>query len=57
MHLVILLLAALSIALYLTLLVRRDPEKRRIFYLLVVIDLWFASVFTYLVISALFDYN
>ena len=57
MHLVILLLAALAIGLYLTLLVRQDPEKRRIFYLLVVIDLWFASVFVYLVISALFDLN
>ena len=57
MHLVILLLAALALALYLTLLVRQDPEKRRVFFLLVAIDLWFGGVFAYLVISALFDFN
>ena len=57
MHLVILLLGALAVALYLTLLIRRDPDKRQIFYLLVVIDLWLGAVFVYLVISALFDFN
>jgi hypothetical protein len=53
MHLVILLLAALAFFIYLTLGVRRDPERRKLFVLYVVIDLWLAAVFLYLVITAL----
>jgi hypothetical protein len=52
MHLVILLLAALAFFVYLTLGVRRDPEKRKLFYLFVLIDLWLSAVFLYLVVTA-----
>jgi hypothetical protein len=52
MHLVILLLAALAFFVYLTLGVRRDPEKRKLFYLFVLIDLWLGAVFLYLVVTA-----
>jgi hypothetical protein len=52
MHLVILLLAALAFFVYLTLGARRDPEKRKLFYLFVLIDLWLSAVFLYLVITA-----
>ena len=52
MHLVIVLLAALAFFIYLTLGVRRDPEKRKFFYLFVLIDLWLSAVFLYLVVTA-----
>jgi hypothetical protein len=52
MHLVILLLAALAFFVYLTLGVRRDPDKRKLFYLFVLIDLWLSAVFLYLVVTA-----
>jgi hypothetical protein len=52
MHLVILLLAALAFFVYLTLGARRDPDKRKLFYLFVLIDLWLSAVFLYLVITA-----
>ena len=52
MHLVIILLAALAFFVYLTLGTRRDPEKRKLFYLFVLIDLWFGAVFLYLVVTA-----
>jgi len=51
-HLVIALLAALAFFLYLTLAARRDPEKRKLFYLYLLVDLWLAAVFTYLLVSA-----
>lgn len=57
MHLVILLLAFLSFFVYLTLATRRDPEKRNLFYLFVLLDLWLAAVFLYLLVSAVLDYN
>ncbi|MDH3762245.1 MAG: hypothetical protein OEU50_14785 [Gammaproteobacteria bacterium] len=57
MHLVILLLAFLAFFIYLTLDARRDPEKRMLFYLFVLIDLWLSAVFIYLVVSAVLDYN
>lgn len=57
MHLVILLLAFLTFFVYLTLGVRGDPEKRLLFYLFVLIDLWLSAVFLYLLVSAVFDYN
>ena len=57
MHLVILLLAALALFIYLTLDARRDPEKRKLFILFVVIDLWLAAVFLYLLASAVLDFN
>ncbi len=57
MHLVIILLAVLTLFLYLTLATRRDPEKRMLFYLFVLIDLWLGSVFLYLLISAVLDFN
>ena len=57
MHLVILLLAALALFIYLTLDARRDPAKRKLFLLYVLIDLWLGSVFVYLVVSAILDYN
>jgi len=57
MHLVILLLALLTFFIYLTLGARRDPEKRLLFYLFVLIDLWLSAVFIYLIVSAVLDYN
>jgi hypothetical protein len=53
MHLVILLLAALAFFIFLTLGARSDPERRKLFVLYVVIDLWLAAVFLYLLITAL----
>jgi hypothetical protein len=57
MHLVILLLAALALFVYLTLEARRNPDKRKLFVLYVLIDLWLSGVFIYLLISAVLDYN
>ncbi len=57
MHLVIVLLAALAFFVYLTLATRNDPEKRKLFYLFVAIDLWLAGVFVYLLASAILDFN
>jgi len=57
MHLVILLLAFLSFFIFLTLGTRHDPEKRKLFYLFVLIDLWLGAVFLYLLVSAILDYN
>ena len=57
MHLVILLLASLAFFIFLTLGVWRDPEKRMLLILFVLIDLWLASVFFYLLVSAVMDYN
>ena len=57
MHLVILLLAALSFFVYLTLGARQDPEKRKLYYLFLLIDLWLAAVFVYLLVSAVLDFN
>ena len=53
MHLVILLLAALTFFIYLTLGVRGDPERRKLLILYVVIDLWLSAVFLYLLVTAL----
>jgi len=53
MHLVIILLAALALFIYLTLEVRGDPERRKLFFLYVVIDLWLSAVFLYLLVTAL----
>ena len=52
MHMVILLLAALAFFVFLTLGARRDPDKRKLFYLFVLIDLWLSAVFLYLVVTA-----
>ena len=57
MHLVILLLAALALFIYLTLDARRDPDKRKLFILFIVIDLWLGAVFLYLLASAILDFN
>ncbi len=57
MHLVILLLAFLAFFVYLTLGARQDPERRKQYYLFVLIDLWLAAVFIYLLVSAILDYN
>lgn len=53
MHLVIILLAALAFFIYLTLGVRADPERRKLFILYLLIDLWLGGVFLYLLITAL----
>ncbi len=53
MHLVVLLLAALAFFIFLTLGVRGDPEKRKLFVLYVVVDLWLSGVFLYLLVTAL----
>jgi hypothetical protein len=53
MHLVILLLGALAFFIYLTLGVRGDRERRKLFALYVLIDLWLSAVFFYLLVTAL----
>ena len=55
MHLVIALLAVLVFFLYMTLEARRDPEKRKLFYLYSLIDLYLAAVFLYLLVTAIND--
>ena len=55
MHLVILLLGALALFVFLTLDARSDPEKRKLYYLYIIIDLWLGSVFLYLLITALIN--
>lgn len=55
MHLVILLLIALIFFLVLTLNTRCDPEKRKLFYLFLVIDIWLGAVFLYILVTAVFD--
>ena len=55
MHIVIVLLAALAFFVYLTLEVRGDPERRKLFYLYVIIDLWLSAVFLYLIVTAVLD--
>ena len=52
MHLVIVLLALLALFIYLTLGARGDPERRKMFVLYVIIDLWLGSVFLYLLVTA-----
>ena len=55
MPLVIVLLAVLTLFVYLTLDARRDPEKRKLFYLFVLIDLWLGGVFLYLLVTAVLN--
>jgi hypothetical protein len=55
MHLVILLLAALSFFIYQTQGVRNDPERRKVLVRDVLIDLWLSAVFLYLLVSALLN--
>ncbi|MCP4767290.1 MAG: hypothetical protein GY875_13565 [Gammaproteobacteria bacterium] len=53
MHLVVLLLAALAFFIFLTLGARGNPEKRKLFFLYVLVDLWLSAVFLYLLVTAL----
>ncbi len=55
MQFVIILLAALALFLYLTLGVARDPNKKKFFYLYLLIDIWLGGVFVYLLVSALLN--
>ncbi len=55
MHLVILLLAALAFFIYMTIGVRHDRDKRKLFYLFVLIDLWLGGVFLYLLMTAVLN--
>lgn len=55
MHLVIVLLAALAFFIFITLGARGDPERRKLFVLYVIVDLWLAAVFLYLLITALLN--
>ena len=57
MHLVILLLAFLALFIFLTLGARHDPEKRKLLILYLLIDIWLAAVFVYLLVSAILDFN
>jgi len=52
MYFVIILLAALTFFLYLTLGAARDPNKKKFFYLYLLIDIWLGCVFVYLAYSA-----
>lgn len=55
MHFVIILLAVLALFLYLTLGVMKDPEKRKFFYLYLLVDVWLGSIFVYLLVTAILD--
>ncbi len=55
MQFVIILLAALAFFLYLTLGVAKDPNKKKFFYLYLLIDIWLGGVFIYLLVSALLN--
>jgi len=55
MHFVIILLAVLALFLYLTLSVKKDPEKRQFFYLYLLVDVLLGSIFIYLLVTAFFD--
>ena len=55
MHFVIVLLAALTFFLYLTLGVAKAPEKRKFFVVYLLVDTWLTIVFIYLLVSALSD--
>ena len=52
MQFVIILLAVLALFLYLTLGAAKVPEKKKFFYLYLLIDIWLGSVFVYLLVSA-----
>ena len=52
---IVLLLAAFSVFLWLTLGARHDPERKKQFYLFSAVTLWLAAVFLYIIISAIFD--
>jgi F0F1-type ATP synthase membrane subunit c/vacuolar-type H+-ATPase subunit K len=52
MHFVIILLAVLALFLYLTLGVAKNPDKKKFFYLYLLIDIWLSAVFVYLLVSA-----
>ena len=54
-QIVIFLLLAITVFLYLALGVRKQPDKRRFFYLYVLIDLWLVAVFLYLIINAVLN--
>ena len=55
MQFMIALLAALAFFLFLTLGVAKNAEKRRYFYLYLLIDIWLTCVFIYLIYEALLD--
>ncbi len=55
MQFVIVLLAALALFLYLTLGAARDPNKKKFFYLYLLIDIWLSCVFAYLLVTALLN--
>ena len=55
MHLIVLLMAALAVSLFLTLSVRGDPEKRKLFYLFVAIDLWLGGVLVFLLVTGVLN--
>ena len=55
MPLVILILVALIFFLFLTLNARRDPEKKSLFYLYLVIDIWLAASIIFVLVTAVFD--
>ncbi|MFA9421564.1 MAG: hypothetical protein ACERLB_15545 [Gammaproteobacteria bacterium] len=55
MHFVIVLLAAITFFLYLTMGVAKDPEKRKFFIVYLLVDTWLIIVFVYLLVSALSD--
>ena len=53
MPLIIALLAALVFFLYLTLQTRSDPEKRKQYYLYLLVDGWLGAVFIYLMFTGI----
>lgn len=53
MPLIVILLAVLVFFLYLTLQARRNPLRRKQFYLYLLVDLWLGGVFVFLVLTGI----
>ncbi len=53
MPLIMLVMAALALFLFLTLGARNDPERRKQFYLYVVIDVWLGGVLVFLLATGI----
>ncbi|MEM7563357.1 MAG: hypothetical protein AAF353_09945 [Pseudomonadota bacterium] len=51
MHLILIVLVAMVVVLYLILQTRHDPERRKQFYLYVIIDFWLTAVLLYLLFT------
>ncbi len=53
MPLIMLVMAALALFLFLTLGARKDPDRRKQFYLYVAIDIWLGGVLVFLLVTGI----